>query len=166
MKKQERRNLTTNRKQKVVVGGVFEIQIDNEYFVYGQILPHSECAIFDYKSVKPLVDVGLLNKAQLMFVVGFYNYIIRDRIWPVVGKLPIREDLQSPPPYYIYDKATNKFNLYDNKTGLTKPATKEEVKGLECAAVWDANHIVDRIRSHYLNVPCVWLKEHYELFGF
>lgn len=57
------------------------------------------------------------------------------------------------------------FELYDPNTGSTKPSTKEEVRGLERVSVWAQNHVEDRIRDYYNNVPCQWLQKDRELFG-
>jgi hypothetical protein len=58
----------------------------------------------------------------------------------------------------------DRFEFYDPNTGESRPATKEKIKGLERASVWEANHIEDRIRDYYNGVPCVWLKDDIELF--
>lgn len=57
------------------------------------------------------------------------------------------------------------FELYNPNTGEILPAIKEEIKGLERAAVWEASHIEDRIRDHYNGESCIWLKEDREIFN-
>ncbi len=58
----------------------------------------------------------------------------------------------------------DRFEFYDPNTGESRPATKEQIKGLERASVWEANHIEDRIRDHYNGIPCIWLQDDIELF--
>ena len=57
------------------------------------------------------------------------------------------------------------FELYNPNTGEIVPITKNEIIGLERAAVWDKNHVEDRVRDFYNNVPCVWLENDRELFN-
>ena len=65
---------------------------------------------------------------------------------------------------YIYDANTDTYSLYNNNTGEITPCNKEKASGLERASVWGENHIEDRIRDYYNNVPCIWLTDHYKLF--
>ena len=165
MRQKEEKNLENKpKRQKITIGSVLEIPIDGKYYVYAQILPHSECVFFNFKSKSPLVDYRVLNDTPILFVLGVYNYVITKGLWKKVGKLPIREELNTLPLAYMYDRFTNKFCLYNNNTGEITPSTKEAVRGLERAAVWGENHVVDRIRDYYNGVPCIWLKEHYVLF--
>ena len=165
MNKQEGKSLENNQKrQKITIGSVFEVPINGEYYVYGQILPNGGYVFFDYKSKMPIRNISTLTSAPILFVVGVYDYVITRNIWHKVGKLPIRKELETQPMQYIYDSKTGKFSLYDNNTGTITPSSKDAVRGLECAAVWGENHIIDRIRDYYNHIPCIWLKEHYELF--
>ncbi len=165
MNRQEEKNLESRTtKQRVVVGAIVEIPIDTEYYVYAQILKNRGYAFFDYRSKQPLHNISILINKPVLFIVSIYDYVVKNNIWHIVGKLPIREDLKVQPMMYIYDADSDKFNLYNNNTGEIAPCTKDKAFGLERASVWAENHIVDRIRDYYNNVPCIWLKEHYKLF--
>ena len=166
MKKQEKENLENKypKRQKIIVGAILEIPIDGKYYVYAQILSKGQYAFFDYPSTTPLADFTVLNNVPILFSICVYNYVVNDGIWLKVGKLPIRKDLEILPNQFIYDKFTKKFSLYITQTGEILPATKDDVRGLERCAVWAENHVIDRIRDHYNNVPCIWMQEDYELF--
>ena len=165
MSKQEKKNLENKPKsQKITIGSIIEISIEGKYFVYAQILPKS-LAFFDYRSIEPIRDFSCLNTAPVLFVIPVYDYVITKGIWLKVGKMPIREDLERlSKKYYIYDEISGKYSKYDSYTGEIVSSSKEDVRGLERAAVWAENHVEDRIRDYYNHVPCLWLKEHYELF--
>ena len=165
MNKQEKESSEINsKKQRITVGSIVEISIDNVYFVYAQILKKGCYAFFDYRSEKQLQDYSILQDKPVMFIVSVYDYVIKENIWSIVGKLPIRESLRIQPLMYIYDANKDTYNLYNNNTGEITPCTKDETHGLERASVWGDNHIEDRIRDYYKNMPCVWLKEHDKLF--
>jgi hypothetical protein len=165
MNKQEKKNLGNSTKRKrIIAGSIVEIPMDKEFYVYAQILNHGSYAFFDYRSEKPLCDLSELLDKPVLFILGVYDYIIKNNIWSIVGKLPIREDLQKQPLMYIYDVHTDKYCLYDNNTGEITSCTKDQARGLERASVWEENQIEDRIRDYYNNLPCIWLSEHYQLF--
>lgn len=52
-----------------------------------------------------------------------------------------------------------KFELYDPNNGEIIPATKEQIQGLECAAVWEAEHVESRIIDYYEGRPNKWVKQ-------
>lgn len=166
MSKQENKNLENRpKRQKKTIGAIIEISIEEKYYVYAQILPKSLYAFFDYRCKEPIVDFSCLKNSPVLFIIPVYDYVITKGIWLKVGNMPIREDLERLSiSYYIYDEISGKFSKYDSCTGEIIPSTKEDVRGLERAAVWAENHVEDRIRDYYNHVPCLWLKEHYELF--
>lgn len=154
-----------SKKQRITIGSILEINIDNQYYAYAQILDKSEYAIFDYKSEKQLKDLSILESKPILFMVGVYDNVVTKGHWLKVGKLEIRESLKVLPMQFIQDALhPNRFEFYNPNTGESTPATKEGIKNLERAAVWEANHVEDRIRDYYNGVPCIWLKEDIELF--
>ncbi len=163
MSKQQKKNLKgiNMSKQRITEGAILEINIDNQYYVYAQILKKGlGYAFFDYKAKEKLTDFQILNKCDVLFIVMVYNDVITQGKWLKVGKSSIREDLLIQPMKFIQDTIyPEKFELYNPNTGEIAPTTKEKVIGLERAAVWEANHIEDRIRDHYLGVPNVWLEQ-------
>lgn len=89
MSKQEIKNLGNGTKrQRIIVGSIVEIPIDKEYYVYAQILSHGGYAFFDCRYEKPLRDLSELLNKPVLFIVGVYDYIIKNNRWSVVGKLP------------------------------------------------------------------------------
>lgn len=166
MKKQEKVNSETKRKrQRITLGSILEIPIAGEYYVYAQILRNDAYAFFDYRSTTPLRDLSVLEKAPVLWVLFIYDFVITQGIWQKVGKLPIREELQTLPMYYVHHQFDKlEFEIYDGNTGKMRPSTREEIEGLECAAIWADNHMEDRIYAHYKGLPCTWLSEHYDLF--
>jgi hypothetical protein len=153
------------KKQRITQGSILEINIDNQYYAYAQILDKSEYAFFDYKSEKQLNDLSILESKPILFMVGVYDDVVTKGHWLKVGKLEIRESLKVLPMQFIQDALhPDRFEFYNPNTGEITPATKEKVKNLERASVWEANHVEDRIRDYYNGVPCIWLEEDIELF--
>lgn len=156
------------KRQKETIGSIVEINVYGVYglyYCYAQILAHGNLAFFDYRSKGHIETLSILNNCNLLFIICVYKDIITQGYWLKVGKLPIREELQVAPMQYIYHKFDKlQFELYDPNTGEIRPSTKEECRGLERCAVWDKHHVEDRLRDYYNGVPCIWLKEDYEIF--
>ncbi len=145
-------------KQRITLGSILEINIDGKYYVYAQVLGKSGYAFFDYKSINKLIDFSVLESAPVLFIISVYNDVITQGYWKKVGKMEIRDDLEVQPLQFIQDKINPQaFELYNPNTGEVMPANKEQCIGLECAAVWEAHHVEERIRDYYLGVNNIWL---------
>lgn len=153
------------KRQQETVGSIVQIHVNDEFYVYAQILPHGLQAFFDYKSDTELSDLNVLKNAKVLFITAVYKYVITKGIWLKVGKIPIREDLQILPLRFVYDRISEKFFTYNPETGETAPTTIDVAKKLERAAVWDDKQIEERIKNHYDGVPCKWMQETFELFN-
>jgi len=138
------------RRQRITVGSVLEINIENKYYTYAQILTEADCAFFNYKSKEPLKDFSVLENSEILFIVAIYDDIITQGKWLKVGKINIRKSLLKKPMKFIQDALNpNNFDLYNPNTGEITPSTKSECKGLECAAVYEAEHVEERISDYY-----------------
>jgi Immunity protein 26 len=138
------------KRQRVTEGAIIEINIENQYYVYAQILGKAGYVFFDYKSTNKLEKLSILENAGTLFIVAVYDDVITQGTWLKVGKLLIREDLKIQPMQFIQDALNpTKFRLYNPNTGEMIPATKDECKGLEVAAVYEAEHIELRISDYY-----------------
>ncbi len=146
------------KRQKRTIGSILEIPIDGKYY-YGQILPFCLTVIFDFVSDTPIKDFRVLETAPVLYKITIYRQVVTCGEWLKVGKLPLREDFKIPPMKYIYDRFKNTYELYNTGTGEITPCSKEEARGLEICAVWDSNHVVDRIKGHYSGNPYILNEE-------
>jgi hypothetical protein len=42
--------------------------------------------------------------------------------------------------------------------GDIRPAKRKECVGLECCAVWDPEHVEDRLKDHFAGIPNKWVQ--------
>ena len=145
------------KRQKKTPGSILEICINNEYYVYAQILPTGQCAFFDYRTPTPIKDLKILLDCNVLFFAGVFNDIITSAVWLKVGKLPIRKDLEKTPNSYIYDRVGRYFLLYDHETGEMYRTTKDKCRGLESCTVYDFLYIEERIFEYYNGHKPAWL---------
>ena len=89
------------------------------------------------------------------------DYAFSSGRWPVVGNLPVEGD-RGPEVFFKQDAISGDLSLYseDASTGevFSRRASFEEVEGLERAAVWDPDHVEDRLRDHIAGVPNKWVE--------
>ena len=147
-------------RQMITKGAILEIHIDNKYYCYAQILEEGGYAFFDFRSNIKILDFTILLNVPILFILGVYSNVITQGHWLKVGKLEIRKDLKMQPMQFIRDSLNpGNFKFYNPNTGEITPATKEECKDLECAAVWDDEHVESRIKDYYNGVPNVWVEQ-------
>ena len=148
------------KRQRITKGAILKIPVD-DYFCCAQILNMGSCAFFDCRFYnEDDIDINVLKSAKVLFIVGVYSDIITRGIWEKIGKLPIREDLVNLPNMYI--RHGSRYDLYNPNTGEITPSCREEAVGLECCAVWDDFHVVDRLRCRYNGTHCTWLSDELE----
>jgi hypothetical protein len=70
-----------------------------------------------------------------------------DEGWSVVGVAPLDESLR-PPPQFIQDLFDPADLQVVDAAGHSRPATPDEVRGLERAAVWAPEHVEDMLVAH------------------
>ena len=66
----------------------------------------------------------------------------------MVGYAPIESDLLIDPYFFKQDVISK--NVYIYRNGMEIAASAEDCLGLECAAVWSAEHIESRLED-YIN---------------
>lgn len=169
IKKLWKKNLIKKRmkRQRFIEGGILEIPINNgEYYVYAQILKYKQVAFLDYKSNAKLTDFEILKTSNVLFILSVIDNVINEGIWLIVGRLPIRDSLLTPPNQYGYIWEFNRFFIRDITINKTIFCKKEDVIGLELwrGVYWNAQMVEDRINDYYNNVKCKWLIRHYRIW--
>jgi hypothetical protein len=147
-------------KQRITEGAILEIQIENKYYYAQILLGGLGYVFFDFQGQEKLKDFEILKGTSVLFILTVYNDVVTSGRWLKAGKMEIREDLKIQPMKFIQDPIDfNRFELYNPSTGEISKATKQECEGLECASVWAANHVEDRIRDYYLGVQNIWYEQ-------
>jgi hypothetical protein len=107
-------------------------------------------AVYDLPTIdddEPPGPADVLGR-PVLFIVAVYDRAI-GLDWPVVGRVPAGSTVPTVPERFTQDL----FNLQRCKIidvdGNMRPATPEECVGLERAAVWEVEHVAERIRDHY-----------------
>jgi hypothetical protein len=136
-------------------GDVVRIAFGDGQYTYARVLEEASYAIYDLRTTED-VPIDQVVARPVLFYVAVMDQALKRGRWAVIGNLPLSGELLNPPPRFIQDPLRyDTFSIYQN--GKIRTATEEECLRLERAAVWDSQHVEDRIRDHYEGKPNKWL---------
>lgn len=152
------------RRVKRVPGSVVKIPLDDNNVAFGLVLKEPLVAVFDRQfCIKEQPHSLALLNTPVAFIVMVMNYAITDGRWPVIDHVPIPEQLATAPRFCKQDIISGKLSIYQEIEELAphyeRPATLMECVGLEKAAVWDPEHVEDRLRDHFAGRSNVWVEQ-------
>ena len=134
------------RSNKRTIGDVVKISLGDRTHTYARVLSDASFAVYDARETKELPLEEIIQRPVLFFV-AVMDHAVKKGRWPVVGHSPVQDRLL-PPPRFIQDPLDrDSFSIYEN--GRIRRATRQECIGMERAAVWEPEHVEDRLRDHY-----------------
>jgi hypothetical protein len=143
-------------RQRRFVGAVLSVPLGENTRSFALTLPEADFAIFDARTKAEQVPANLLA-LPVLFRVAVHKSAWADGRWPRVGQLEVPAHLLAPQPKFVQDPLDpERFQIYI--AGSMRPAARAECEGLERAAVWEPEHVEDRLRCHYKGVPCQWVQ--------
>ncbi|QES87744.1 Imm26 family immunity protein [Rhizosphaericola mali] len=138
-------------------GAFIEILLPNGMFSYGRILAKASFAFYNIYSENKILDLEFIKNAEIIFINSVYKYAISKNRWIIIGIIELEPNLRVLPMEFIQDTFNyNQIELYDPNTGEIKQSQKSECLGLERAAVWEPEHIEDRIIDYFEGRLNVW----------
>ena len=134
-------------------GDIVKIDLGDGKLAFAQVLKEPLFVFFDLISSE-VPQIERITSAPILFEIWVMNRAVTEGIWPIVGKAPIGT-IDEAPRFFKRDQINGKLTI--TFTGAEEQkATLAECIGLECAAVWDPEHVVDRLRDHYAGRPNKW----------
>jgi len=143
--------MTQNKRTRWREGDVVSIDLGGGQICFGRTLKFPLMAFYDIKTDRAL-PVEEIIRHPILFKVWVARYAITKRIWPIIGHFPLEKELQKTPLFFKQDPVTTRLYIYQD-SGRDIPATLEQASGLERAAVWDPEHVVDRLNDHFAGRP-------------
>jgi hypothetical protein len=110
------------------------------------------------------VDLEAVRACGLAFQVGVHDDAFREGgTWTPLGVVPLTEQERTVlTETFRQDAVDGSLWIYwvDAGTGGwgERPATYDEVLGLERASIWEPEHVEDRLRDHFSGRPCRWIE--------
>ena len=146
---------SSRKRQRWTTGAVMKIPLGNGEHAYGQMLESPEYAFFGVRTREELSLDAVLDHAVIFRLWVMQSAHVESR-WTKIGNAELNETLKSPVLRFNQDPLNPQdIRLtYDGCAG--EIGTLEDCRNIECAAVWDPEHVEDRLRSHFEGVPCKW----------
>ena len=144
-----------SRATRATLGSVIAIPLPDGTCGYGRVLRDPLVAFYDLQSthILPMQDVMAAGVAFTLFVM---KRALMSGRWPVIGDAPLTPELQEKPLFFKRDMISGALSIYRASTGKETRATREECRSVECAAVWDPEHIVERLQDHFAGQANKW----------
>ena len=148
--------------QKRVPGTILEIDLGDGTRTFGLINEWLSIVFLDLRlRVGQEVSEAAVIAAPVIFVTDVYDYALKSGGWPTVGRIDLAKKPMPLPIFYMYNRL-KKVDPVTIITGSTahemRPGTIDECRDLEPLAVWEPEHIEERIRDHYADVPNIHYK--------
>jgi len=147
-----------------IPGQIVEIALGQGKKSYARVLNEPLLAFYDAlfeasdnPSMKEIIGLPVVFKINVM------NSAVTGGRWPIIGRADLTRDLQNVPMFCKQDIITGDLYIYQEVPELApyyeRPATAKECESLEAAAVWDAEHVEDRLRDHFAGLPNKWVEQ-------
>ena len=140
------------------LGTVIAIPLNSRLFGFGLILSRPQIAVLDVKSGRPELPVleGPID-GHVLFHVSVMRSAVLSDAWRKIGEIELPDSLKKEP--WTFNQDLMSGEIYLTKTGSEDvPTTPEGIRGLERVAVWEGEHLEDRIRDHFAGRPNKWVE--------
>lgn len=148
------------KRQTITIGSFIQLKLPCNLYAYGRIITKSNCAFYNIFSETEIRDIGMLERKPVLFIVAVYNNAVNSGRWLKIGTLPLGQEFEVLPYKFMQDILNpSKVSLYNTRTGEITPSNMESCIGLEKAAVWEAEHIEERLCDHFHGRENEWVEE-------
>lgn len=144
-------------KQKIKEGDIFQVPLKDGKVAYGKVLKNT-WAFYDLcVDANEKVDLDLVNSSKVAFKIWVTEFALTKGLWTILGNRALTSEESENVYFYKQDRINNK--VWKTLTGAEKePITVEECLQLEVAAVWDPEHVVERLECQFFNLEDLGLK--------
>lgn len=152
------------RKKTAKPGDFVQIPLEDGTFGYAKLLTY-ETGFLDLQTKTTEVTQADLEQAKILFRIPVMQYAFKPRSpWSVVGHLALTVDEQRASKFCKKDAINGKLSIYQKGDEypmgyIEYPATYEDCKDLERAAVWDPHHVESRLLDHFNGRKNVWVEQ-------
>lgn len=135
-------------------GDVVSIPIADGNLAFAHVLAPPLFAFYDLKSSRLPSEVTEITRNPVLFKVCVTKYARLDGAWRKVFHFEPSAEVASVPTFFRQDSISGRIYEYNDKMDNSNPMTYEEASGLERAAVWEPDHVVERLDAHFSGEAC------------
>lgn len=143
-------------------GQIVKVPLGEDAFSLAIVLREPLVSFFDKAFANDVRTYSIAN-LPVAFTIMVMNDAITSGRWEVVGQTDIPERLKVVPKFCKQDQLSGQLSIYHEVPDLAphyeRPARPGECDGLEAAAVWEAEHVEDRLRDHFAGTPNQWVEQ-------
>jgi hypothetical protein len=124
---------------------------------YARLLEFPWVAFYRATTARASDDLVAIVASDVRFTIAAHKDLLANTEWDVIGTVALDGALRPPRAQAIWDDAEHCHIIDD--AGEMRPATPAECADLEPAAVWEPEHISDRLRDALAGRPNKWLEQ-------
>jgi hypothetical protein len=148
--------------RKSLDGNLLRIQFGPTQFGFGRIISSRDgfFEFYDAQSSSPdTVPSEPLRALPVLFTVCLHKSWTQRAGWDVIGR--DQEALPAIPPQFMQGPEPGANIRIVAHDGTVRGGSCDEVLalGIERLAVWEDDHVEDRLRDHFAGRPCVWTQQ-------
>ena len=140
-------------------GDLLKIDLGDGRHSYAQVAAEPLIVFFEGGSADDLAPEDV-SRLPVLFRLWVANHAVTRGRWPVIGRAALSPENRAEPFFYKQDAITGGLALYHSAFAAAnweRAATLAECAGLEAAAVWEPEHVEDRLRDHFAARPNKWV---------
>lgn len=141
-------------------GDLVKINLADGCHSYAQVAAEPLLVFFEGCQADDLSTEEVV-RLPVLFRLCVANHAVTLGRWQVIGRRPLTPENRQEPYFYKQDPVTGRLALYHSsfaETNWERAADLSECAGLECAAVWEPEHVEDRLRDHYAGRSNKWVE--------
>ena len=138
------------------VGDIVAVPLGDGKYAFGWILDEPLIAFFDLQR-GDLQPPPNLTQHEALFRIWVMNHSIVRGAWPVVGHVEPSFAQRERPWFYKQDPISKIVSLTRDGNEELAVMDVSTLDSIECAAVWEPEHVVDRIKDRFAGVPNRWV---------
>lgn len=108
-------------------------------------------SFYNFNTKAPMHDLDDIAARPILFSVLVHKSALKK--WKVIGKRPLQENLRRGIKRFLQDVADPTKCTIADEDGNDRPATPSECIGLERSAIWEDNHVEDRLLDTFNDRP-------------
>lgn len=135
---------------------MIEIPLDCGKLCFAQVVAFPLIVFFDLR-VEARPSLREILDSNVAFSLWVAKSALVDQAWTVIGRSPIPETVDRRPAFFKLDRISGKYFLtYSGEEEI--PVSAAQLADVECAAVWELEHLLDRLQDHFAGRPNRWVE--------
>ena len=132
-------------------GAVVRLLLPDGSFGYGRLRELPYAAFYDFHTGELVSDLDEVVSKPVLFTVAVHESALDT--WEIIGHRPLEDTLQQPVLQFMQDVADYRKCWIVDSEGNKREARPEECIGLERVAVWEAQHVENRLLDTFMGRP-------------